>query len=134
MDIKKGDTVYVLAGKSRTARLSAEERERTPITELKKVAEHHPGHRGRVLRALPAQGKVVVEGVNLVTKHSRRGRPGRVQAQQAGRVQQPSPMPVNKVMLVCPHCERPTRVRREIRNDSSVRICRQCNQMVDQPK
>lgn len=131
LNIKKGDTVYVLSGKSHTKRLSPEEVERTPVTELKRVAERHPGRRGQVLRVLPTQGKVLVEGANLITKHNRRGRPGRVAQMQSGRVQQPAPLPISKVMLVCPRCDRPTRPRREEREGVRVRICRQCNEIID---
>ena len=131
LDIKKGDTVYILAGKSRMSRLTPEEVERTPVTELKKAAERNSGRRGKVLKVFPALGKVVVEGANLVTKHNRRGRPGRLSNVQTGRVQQPSPMPVSKVMLVCPRCDRPTKPRRELRENKRVRICRRCNEIVD---
>jgi len=133
LNIKKGDTVYVLAGRSRIRRLSPEEVERTPVTELKRAAERHPGRRGQVLRVLPSEGKVVVEGVNLITKHTRRsgaGR-GRVAQMQTGRIQQPAPLPVGKVMLVCPRCDRPTRPRREVHESKRVRVCRCCNEIID---
>ena len=132
LNIKKGDTVYVLSGKSRQARLTPEERERTPVTELKNSAEKHPGRRGKVLRVFPANNKVVVESVNQVTKHNRRGRTGRAATQQqAGRVQQPAPLPASKVMLVCPKCDRPTRPRSEIREGRRVRVCRKCDGSID---
>jgi len=131
LDIKKGDTVYVLEGKSRMKRLSAEEVERTPASETKRVAERNSGRRGRVLRVLPSENKVVVEGANMVIKHSRRGRPTRVQQVQAGRVEQPAPMDVSKVMLVCPRCDHPTKPRREEHEGKRVRVCRKCNEIID---
>jgi large subunit ribosomal protein L24 len=131
LNIKKGDTVYVLAGRSRMKRLTPEESAKVPEIEKKKVAEHHAGRRGQVLRVLPSQGKVVVEGANLVTKHNRKGASGRLAQQQAGRIEQPSPMPVSKVMLVCPRCDKPTRPYREEREGKRVRICRGCKEIID---
>jgi large subunit ribosomal protein L24 len=132
LNIKKGDTVYILSGRSRQARLSPEERERTEPTELKHAAEKHPGRRAQVLRVMPSQGKVVVEGANLVTKHNRRGRTSsRVSQAQTGRIQQPAPLPVSKVMLVCPRCDRPTRPRPGVHEGKKVRVCRHCSEIVD---
>jgi large subunit ribosomal protein L24 len=131
LNIKKGDTVYVLAGRSRGKRLGPEENARLPETEKKQAAERHAGRRGQVLRVLPSQGKVVVEGANLVTKHNRRGAQGRLAQQQAGRIEQPAPMPVCKVMLVCPRCDKPTKPHREEREGKRVRICRSCKEIID---
>jgi large subunit ribosomal protein L24 len=89
--IKKGDQVMVIAGADK-------------------------GKTGKILRAFPKFNKVLVEGVNIITKHQKArqtGRPGRSGAQQiqeGGRIQKPAPMYVPKVMLVCPHCGRATRV------------------------
>lgn len=131
LDIRKGDTVYVLEGKSRMKRLSPEEAERTPAGETKRVAERNPGRRGRVLRVLPSENKVLVEGVNLVTKHARRGGSTRVQQMQSGRLEQPAPMDASKVMLVCPRCDRPTKARREEHEGTRVRVCKKCNEIID---
>jgi large subunit ribosomal protein L24 len=132
LDIKKGDTVYVLAGKSRAKRLSPEEVERVPASELKRVAERHSGRRGHVLRVIPSAGKVVVEGVNMMTKHQRARGGTRVAQMQRGRMEQPAPMPVCKVMLVCPRCDKPTRVQRQIHEGKRVRVCRRCNEIIDE--
>lgn len=89
--IKKGDEVEIIAGKDR-------------------------GKRGKVLRAYPATNKVTVEGLNLMTKHQKAQQSGRTtrsgaqQIQEGGRIQKPAPMYVPKVMLICPQCQRPTRV------------------------
>jgi large subunit ribosomal protein L24 len=131
LDIKKGDTVYVRAGRSRIKRMAPEENARTAESDKKQAAERHAGRRGQVLRVMPSQNKVVVEGANLVTKHNRRGAQGRLAQQQAGRVEQPAPMPVCKVMLVCPRCDRPTKVTREEREGKRVRICRACKEIID---
>ncbi len=131
LNIRKGDTVYVLSGKSRLPRLSSEELERLAPQEIKQAAARHPGRRGRVLRVLPTTGKVVVEGVNLAIKHTRRVGSGRGAQTQGGRIQQPLPLAVSKVMLVCPRCDRPTRPRRALHEGKRVRLCRRCNEIID---
>ena len=86
--IKKGDEVIVIAGKDK-------------------------GKTGKILRAMPKVNKVIVEGVNVITKHQKArqsGRPGAQQVQEGGRIHKPAPLFVPKVMLVCPNCHKPTRV------------------------
>jgi large subunit ribosomal protein L24 len=92
------------------------------------------GKRGRVLRVLPDKQKVVVEGVKIVTKHVRRPRTGRTPVgQQEGRIQMPAPIHRSKVMLVCPRCGRPTRVRMRLtESNTRVRACRKCGQDIDE--
>lgn len=132
-DIRRGDLVYVLSGADRADRLTEEQVEHTTPERLKQEAEKHPGTRGRVLRVLPAQGRVIVEGVRTQTKHARpRGRTTRVGQMQTGRISQPGPIPASKVMLVCPRCNRPTRVRGGEVEGKHVRICRGCAEPVDQ--
>ena len=91
MKVKKGDVVHVLRGKDR-------------------------GKEGRVLEALPKEGRVVVENINVVKRH-RRPRPiqnttglGGAQIIPGGIVELPAALPVSNVMLVCPVCRKPTRV------------------------
>jgi len=132
MHIKEGDTVYVRRGRDRESRLAAEEAERMSPEEQRREVQRRAGRRGRVIRVLPKEGRVVVEGVNMVTKHSRpRGRATQVAQIQSGRREQPAPIAVANVMLVCPRCERPTRVRRGEVEGKSVRICRRCGEPVD---
>jgi large subunit ribosomal protein L24 len=89
--IKKGDEVMVISGKDK-------------------------GKSGKIIRAFPKTNKVIVGGVNMIIKHQKArqtGRPGRSGAQQiqeGGRIEKPAPLFVPKVMLVCPHCNRPTRI------------------------
>jgi len=103
LHVRRGDIVEVVAGSSR-------------------------GLRGRVLRAMPAKGKVVVEGLNMVWKHVRRG-PQRI---QGGRIQVEAPIDASNVMLVCPNrdCERhdrPVRTRTVVREDGrKLRTCAKC--------
>lgn len=86
-DLAAGDTVVVLAGKDK-------------------------GKRGEVLRTLPLAGKIVVRGVNLKKRHTKAGSrvAGNV-VQQGGIVDFESPLDYSNVMLFCPACERPTRIR-----------------------
>jgi large subunit ribosomal protein L24 len=118
MKIRKGDTVHILAGKDR-------------------------GKEGRVLDAMPRERKVIVENLNLVKRHTR-PRPitnaNRMSAPQmapGGIVEKPAALPVSRVMLVCPVCNRPTRVGidvREAKGDKrKVRVCKRvdCGQDID---
>jgi large subunit ribosomal protein L24 len=130
--IKVGDTVFVRCGRDRESRLSAEEAERLDPEAQKKEANRRAGRRGRVLRVLPDRRHLVVEGVNIMVKHSRpRGRTTQAAQLQAGRTQQPGKIAIANVMLVCPRCERPTRVRRGELERKPVRICRRCGEPVD---
>ena len=119
MKIRKGDTVHILAGKDR-------------------------GKEGRVIDARPRDGKVVVENLNLVKRHTRprplanASRMGGQQMSEGGIISRPSPLPISRVMLVCPVCKRPTRVGidvREVKNEGirKVRVCKRadCGQDID---
>ena len=94
--VKKGDTVIVLSGKDK-------------------------GKKGKVLAVSPAEQKVIVEGINMVTKHvkpRRMGEPG-------GIVKAEGAMYASKVQLVCPRCGKPTRIGHNILADGSkVRMCK----------
>ncbi len=134
--LRKGDTVYVLAGKDyekRLARVADEELEGLSQEELRKEADKRPGKRGKVIGVLPERGKVLVDGVNMVTKHAKpRGRAGRTAQMQTGRISQPAAIDVSNVMLVCPHCEQPTRARRVVAEGGrKVRACRSCGELID---
>ena len=94
--IKKGDRVVVLTGKDR-------------------------GKQGTVLRVLPKEAKVVVEGVNIAKRHTRATR----QNQQAGIIDKVMPLPVANVAVVSPGDGRATRVGYRIQTDGTkVRICK----------
>ncbi len=118
MKIHKGDLVQVISGKDR-------------------------GKQGRVLEALPRERRVIVENLNVVKKH-RRARPmrdasrmGQTQIQPGGIVDIAAPLPVSNVMLVCPVCNRPTRIGHEFREQKGrevkVRVCKRadCGEVVD---
>jgi large subunit ribosomal protein L24 len=118
MKIKKGDVVHVLRGKDR-------------------------GKEGRVLEALPAERRVVVENVNVVKRHQRprpiqnSSRMGGPQMIPGGIVERAAPLPVSNVMVVCPTCKRPTRVGTVLKTVKDktvrVRVCKHddCGQEID---
>lgn len=91
MHITKGDLVQVISGDDK-------------------------GKRGKVLRALPKKGRVVVEGVNIAKRH----RKARQQGEESAIVSFPAPIAVSKVMLIDPKLDRPTRVRRRVDQDGTV--------------
>lgn len=102
LHIRKGDTVYILTGKD-------------------------AGKRGKVLQALPSRRKVVVEGVNVVKRHSR---PTRA-LPQGGIVEKEAPIDSSNVMLVCSKCNKPTRVARKLVDDKYYRACKKCGEIID---
>jgi len=134
--LKKGDMVYVLWGSDHLDRLEdlpQQRRASMGMAELKHEAERSAGKRGKVLAVMMDQGRVVVEGVNMQTKHARaRGMPGRAARLQTGRIQQPAAIPIAKVMLVCPRCDRPTRVVPRAVEGKKRRACRRCGEVIDQ--
>ena len=97
MNIKKGDTVEVLSGKDK-------------------------GARGQVLRAFPAEGKVLVERVAMVKKATR---PNQMN-QQGGIVEQEAKIDASNVMLVCPKCNKATRVGHAGEGKDKKRVCKKC--------
>ncbi|HEX9123705.1 MAG TPA: 50S ribosomal protein L24 [Actinomycetota bacterium] len=105
LDIKKDDTVRVMAGKSR-------------------------GHTGRVIRVLPKEGRVLVEGAALAKKHQRttgKRSTGGQQLQQGGIIDTELPIDISNVQPVCRSCGQPTRVGHVVHEDGTkVRICRKC--------
>ena len=109
LNMRKGDEVIVLAGKDK-------------------------GKRGKVIRTIPDEGKVIVDGVNVVTKHQRpRTTNSRAMVkQQLGEMQVPMGMPLSKVMLVCPKCNKETRMAVALTTaGDKARKCRKCGELVD---
>jgi large subunit ribosomal protein L24 len=83
------------------------------------------GQTGVVRQNLADKDRVVIEGVNIVKKHIKRGR-----ARQAGIVEVEAALHVSNVMLVCPSCNQPTRVGvRKDANDKNERYCKKCGQV-----
>lgn len=103
MSIRSGDEVVVIAGKDK-------------------------GKRGKVIRVNAEANRVIVEGVNMVKRNKRRV-PGSL---QAGIIDMPAPLSRANVMLVCPNCNEPSRGSRTILPDGThVRVCKNCNEIVD---
>lgn len=98
MSIKKGDTVIVLSGKDK-------------------------GKQGKVGRVLPKERKVVVEKVNIVSRHTK----PRQQGEEGGILKKEAPIYACKVMRVCPKCNKPTRSAHKLLADGKkVCVCKKC--------
>ncbi len=97
VDIRKDDEVRVIHGKDR-------------------------GKSGRVVRVLPREGRIMVEGVARAKKHSRPSK----QRQQGGIIDVELPIDISNVMLVCKSCGQPTRVTHRMEGDTKVRACKKC--------
>ena len=80
------------------------------------------GKEGKVLSADPKGGKVIVEGVNVATKHQK----PKNQQDQGGIIKTETPIYACKVMVVCPKCGKPTRVAHKITDGKKARICKKC--------
>ncbi|POZ92802.1 50S ribosomal protein L24 [Petrotoga halophila] len=101
--IKRDDTVIVISGKDK-------------------------GKKSKVLRVIPKDKKVIVDNVNVVKKHQRPTQKMR----EGGIIEQPSPIDISNVMLVCPNCDQKTRVGFKFLEDGSkVRYCKKCGEIVD---
>ena len=85
------------------------------------------GKQGKVLVALPAENKVIVEGVAMATKHKK----PRSQADVGGILHQETPIYACKVMHICDKCGQPTRIARKVLEDGSIaRVCKKCNEIL----
>ena len=80
------------------------------------------GQQGKVIAVSPAEGKVIVEGINIITKHVKPRRMGEV----GGLVKAESALYADKVQLVCPKCKKPTRVGHAEKDGKKVRVCKKC--------
>lgn len=100
LHVKQGDTVMVISGKD-------------------------AGKIGKVQSALPREGKIVVEGVNMVTRHVR----PRNASEQGGRIEREAPIYASKVMPYCSKCNKPRRISNQILADGTkVRVCCKCGE------
>ena len=97
LNVKKGDKVQVLSGKDK-------------------------GAQGEVLRALPSEGKVIVEGVAIVKKHQKPTSLG----QQGGIIEREAAIDASNVALVCPECGKATRVGHTVVDGKKFRVCKKC--------
>jgi large subunit ribosomal protein L24 len=86
------------------------------------------GKSGRVLRVLPEKGKVLVEKINFVKRHSR----PHGQQRRGGIVEKEAPLHISNVMLLCEKCNKPVRIRhRVVEGGKKVRVCRKCGESFD---
>ena len=87
------------------------------------------GKRGRVMKVLPDRNRLVVEGVNMVKRHTR---PNPQRQVKGGIVEREGSLHASNVQLVCPECGAPTRIGRRVLTDGRrVRMCRKCEGVVD---
>lgn len=107
LKIKKGDQVVVIAGK-----------------------ELNKGKHGEVIKVLPKENRVVVQGINLLTKHQK-------QVQSEGKTINPGivklegPIDASNVMLICKKCNKPTRIGISREGEKAVRVCKKCGGLID---
>ena len=102
--IRRNDNVVIITGKDR-------------------------GKRGRVLKVDPAKNRLIVEGVNFIKRHTK---PNPQRQVKGGVVEREASLHASNVQLVCPDCDKPTRLGRKILGDGrKVRICRKCEGVVD---
>lgn len=97
MNIRTGDNVIMLSGKDR-------------------------GKTGKILRFFPKEEKAVIEGLNLVKKHQR----PKKQGQKGEIVSAPRPIDISKIMLICRHCKKPSRMGIKHEGGKIIRSCKKC--------
>jgi len=103
MQIRKNDTVLVIAGKDK-------------------------GKKGKVRFAYPQKEQLLVDGVNFIKKHTK----ARKEVRQAGIIEQEAPIHVSNVMLLCSKCNHPARIGFRFLDDGrKVRVCRSCHEVID---
>jgi large subunit ribosomal protein L24 len=97
MKIRKGDQVYVIAGKD-------------------------VGKTGEVTRVIPERDRVIVDGVNVAKRHQRATNA----TMQGGIIDKDMPLHISNVAIVCSSCDKPTRIGYRFDGDTKVRVCRKC--------
>jgi large subunit ribosomal protein L24 len=110
LNVKKGDTVVVISGKDK-------------------------GKKGKIMVAQPDDERVIVQGAAMVTRHVK----PRKQGQPGGRIEKEGPIHASNVMLVCPKCDKPTRIAHKLKEveisgekkQKSVRVCKKCGKLID---
>jgi large subunit ribosomal protein L24 len=104
VDIRKDDKVKVIAGRGKNMKDGK-----------------------RVLAVFPSEGKLLVEGVKMVKKHlsSKRTR------NKSGIAEQESRIAISNVMVMCPSCNKPTRIGHDKKGDKSIRVCKRCDSPLD---
>ncbi len=103
LHVKAGDRVILTAGKDK-------------------------GKIGNVKKAIPSESKVIVEGANMVTKAQK---PQPMAGIQGGLIKLEAPVDASNVMIVCPACEKPTRIKHDVVDGKKVRVCKKCGEQLD---
>ena len=141
-EIRKGDTVLVLSGKD-AGKQGVVERVLTNPAALQRVTpvagarKSQGSRRGYWKPASARPVSVVVEGINIAKRHTKprqtQGRTDRApKVQQGGILDIAQPMDISKVMLVCPNCHEPTRVRHGVLDDGRrIRVCSHCGKAIE---
>ena len=106
--IKKGDTVEVISGRL-----------------------EDKGRRGEVIQVLPEERRVVVQGINLRTKHQRQTQTRQGRTINPGRVKLETAVSIATIMLVCPKCDKPSRLGIVRDEAGSHRLCKNCQALID---
>lgn len=101
MKLKTGDQVLIISGKDR-------------------------GRKGKILKTLPKEGKIVVEGINIHKKHVRPKRQG----EKGQVVQVPAPMDSSNAKLVCAKCSKPARAGHKVTSGKKYRVCKKCGEEI----
>lgn len=99
LNVKKGDTVVVLSGKDK-------------------------GKQGKVIQAFPKKAQVLVEDVNKVKRHTKPN----IKSPQGGILDKEMPIHACKVQVICPACNKPTRVAHKIIDGKNSRVCKHCGE------
>jgi large subunit ribosomal protein L24 len=101
MKVKKGDTVLIISGKDK-------------------------GKKGKVLRVLIDEKRIVIEGANLIKKHQKPKQSG----EKGQMVEMPAPIDSSNVKLICSKCNKATRIGYKILNDNKYRVCKKCGKQI----
>ncbi len=106
--IRKGDTVEIISGRL-----------------------EDKGKRGEVINVLTRDGRVVVQGVNIRTKHQRQVQTQAGRQMNPGRIQFEGSIHISNVMLICPKCGEAVRVGIQRDDSGAHRVCKSCEQLID---
>jgi len=111
MNVKKNDTVLVISGKEK-------------------------GNQGTVIACFPKENRATVQNLNMVTRHTK----ARQQGQKSDRIKKEMPIDVSNLMVVCPKCNKPTRVSHKVTRETNdegkqvrkmIRVCKKCGADID---
>jgi len=103
LHVKTGDRVIVTAGKDK-------------------------GKTGNIIKSIPSENQVIVEGANMITKATKANPAYGI---QGGLIKKEAPIDSSNVMIVCPSCEKPTRIAHKVIDGKKVRVCKKCGEQLD---